>query len=307
VDADWERSIPFYNISLTTTESIFRQFDERIYVFGIDRVPTGCRNSNYAVSTSRGRFFMQICPESVARTLSRESLAAIGKNGVSMPEMLYCSGQNPTGRLVMIYEFIEGVPLEAVDMNDDVIEQVAGAAAGIHHADIRNDGTYISLDDYPAFFGWYDMFLSREPAVSRLDPETVARIKALIGDNLHNLQRIEQYESFIHCDFRPANMILGSDGGVFITDWEFAGFGHTLADIGQFFRYGERFSSRHAELFFRAYNRRAARPLPDEWYALAKLRDLVNPLQMLGSRMHMPNRERDLIRVVNHTLEYFGY
>lgn len=116
-----------------------------------------------------------------------------------------------------------------------------------------------------------------------------------------------RYESFIHCDFRPANKLVDEDKQVFIVDWESACTGHSLADIGQFFRYRFFFNNTHISLFEKVYNTYAIRKLPDNWYELSLFRDLVTPLQLLSSNQEASYRNADLINIINRTLDYWEY
>jgi thiamine kinase-like enzyme len=154
---------------------------------------------------------------------------------------------------------------------------------------------------------WYDLFLEKEIVTERIGPEIKNRIKKLIAEKQTCLQQIDQYISLVHSDFRPANMIIDRNNAVWIVDWEFAGYGHSVADIGQFFRYSNCFDRAQIKLFEDTYNSLAYRILPINWYELCKLRDLINPLQMLGESENYPLKYNDLRDVILDTLEYLGY
>ena len=103
-------------------------------------------------------------------------------------------------------------------------------------------------------------------------------------------------------------MMIDHKKDIWIVDWEFAGFGHSLADIGQFFRESDRFDEVQKKVFEVAYNRIAKRRLPKYWYQLSKLRDLVNPLQMIGaSEENYPIKYADFNKQIQQTLAYLGY
>jgi thiamine kinase-like enzyme len=121
------------------------------------------------------------------------------------------------------------------------------------------------------------------------------------------LYEIDKYISFTHSDFRPANMLIDKSNSIWIVDWEFSGFGHSLGDIGQFFRYENNFNQKQIRMFQEAYNSSSNRILPSDWYELSKLRDLVNPLQMLGAKENLPQKYTDLKNIVLNTLVFFGY
>ena len=81
--------------------------------------------------------------------------------------------------------------------------------------------------------------------------------------------------------------------------------GHSIADIGQFFRYRSFFNDTHFKLFEQIYNTFANRKLPDNWLELSLFRDLVNPLQLLSSNQEAPLRNVDLVNIIESTLAYW--
>lgn len=164
-----------------------------------------------------------------------------------------------------------------------------------------------SLEDYPPYITWYDLFMNNAIAQRRMGKGLVSRLKKLILDKSSEIAEIDDFRGFIHSDFRPANMLVDKNDSVYIVDWEYACFGHILADIGQFFRYHTFFSPELLLCFEEHYNKLSDRKLRSNWYALSKLRDLVNPLQMLGTEGEQPNKDTDLIEIILGTLNYFGY
>ncbi|MCK5129572.1 MAG: phosphotransferase [Clostridiales bacterium] len=149
--------------------------------------------------------------------------------------------------------------------------------------------------------------MSNKNTAKRLGGELVDKIKALISDNVHLLDEIDNIKSMIHNDFRPANMIIDDKYNVYYVDWEFATYGHSLADIGQFSRYSSLFDDEDVKNFEQTYNSYANRKLPKNWHSLCKLRDLVNPLQMLGSEADKPIMYEDLKKIVEDTMKYFKH
>lgn len=116
---------------------------------------------------------------------------------------------------------------------DSIIRQVAESVAYIHNFDVVNNGEFDN--DYPLFLTWYDLFLEKDNVTEHIGKNIKERVKKLISDQQNNLKVIDKYICFIHSDFRPANMIVDKNNKIWIVDLEFSGFGHSLADIGQFF------------------------------------------------------------------------
>ena len=141
----------------------------------------------------------------------------------------------------------------------------------------------------------------------KLGENLYKRIKKLVLAKETFIEEIENFKSFIHCDFRPSNMIVDENNKVYFVDWESASWGHSLADVGQFFRYRSFFNNNNINCFEKSYNSFANNKLPDNWFDLSLFRDLINPLQLLSSNQKAPLRDADLINIINDTLTYWDH
>lgn len=310
MDHIWERSIPFCNIGMEEASEIFHQFDQNLEIVELTPILIGCRNSNYRVRTAHKDFLLRVCPIRDDSYIKDEVIYNGLSRQLHIPQVLYVSEKNSTDRVCLIYEFVEGRSLQEVSlqrgsMDDYAIVQAAEIAAMIHSFEPTEDDLF--QNHYPPFTTWYDRFLDNEYVEKRLGGEIVEKVKQLIKDKQEYLAEIDQYQSFIHADFRPANMIVDQYDALWIVDWEFAGYGHSLADIGQFFRYESCFEPLHLMQFEIVYNKYSKRPLPKNWYPLSKLRDLVNPLQLLGAEEDYPQKYEDLKNLIQESLNFFGY
>lgn len=312
MDNLWERSIPFYKVNIKDAESIFKEYNNSLEILDLTAINIGCRNSNYKITTDNGLFLLRICPLGDTSWEKEKIISELLSKDINVPRLLFSSEDNITQRVCLIYEFIDGCSLQqSITANgtfeDNIITQAAETAAHIHNFDVINNGEFTTLDNYPPFLMWYDLFLENDAAAMRIGNDDKERIKKLISAKQDDLNVIAQYTSFIHSDFRPANMLVDKNNKIWIVDWEFSGFGHRLADIGQFFRYSNCFNSEQIRKFEEMYNRISKKPLPDNWYDLSKLRDLVNPLQMIGTKEDLPEKYKDLKNLILDTLNFFGY
>lgn len=310
MDNTWERSIPFYNLSIKDIEGIFTEYDKTFEVLNYIPINVGCRNSNYKVSTNKGDFLLRVCPLNDISYKKERTISEAFYGYINIPKLLFISENNITQRICLIYEYIKSNSMQEIliqngKLEDNIIIQVAESASCIHNHDIINNGEFDS--DYPPFLTWYDFFIEKEIVTERMGKEIKERVKLLIADKKKYLYEIDKYTSFIHSDFRPANMLIDKNNSIWIVDWEFSGFGHSLADIGQFFRYENNFNEKQIRVFEKTYNSSSNKNLPSNWYELSKLRDLVNPLQMLGAKENLPQKYIDLKNIVLNTLIFFGY
>lgn len=308
MDNFWERSIPLYNIDLTEIKRIFHDFNNKLAVLSYHEVNIGCRNSNFIVDTNLGTYFLRISPPNDNGYVNEKAVLRLLKNIINIPTLYYTAIYK--NRICLIYAYINTVSLQSIcsdctHFNNDIIRQVARSAALIHNFKGESINEFTKLD-LPPYSTWYELFLNNSNASRRLGNEIVKRVKRLVSENETNLYIIDSFKSLIHSDFRPANMVIDNNNMVFFVDWEGAGMGHTLADIGQFFRYRNCFDEEQFSLFETEYNEYATVHLPKNWFDLSKLRDLVNPLQMIGANEELPMKYEDLQCIILDTLEYFG-
>jgi serine/threonine protein kinase len=309
MDNNWERSIPFMPISRADLAEIFHNYDAHLAILSCAEVRMGCRNSHYKVNTTHGSYFLRIFPPGDNRFWNEQSVFNVLYNKINIPKVHFVSEIN--GRGCSIYEYINSVSLQSrcsanVRLENGVVCQAAKSAAIMHNFSADDFNGLIEINT-PPFCEWFDLFLSDNKTVERIGNETVQRVRRLIADSASKLVEIDRYQSFIHGDFRPANMLLDHQNQVFIVDWEFAGGGHRVADIGQFFRYRNCFDNEHLAVFETEYNALAAVSLPRDWYELSRLRDLVNPLHMLGEKAELQLKFHDLKNLILDTLELLGY
>ncbi|MBD7911588.1 phosphotransferase [Clostridium cibarium] len=310
MDNVWERSIPFYNLSIKEITAIFTEYDKNFEILNYTPIYVGCRNSNYKIHTNKGYFLLRVCPLKDISYKKERFISELFYGYINVPKLLFVSENNITQRICLIYEYVNGNSMQEMliqkgKLEDRIIVEVAESASYIHNCNILNKDEF--HDDYPPFLTWYDLFLEKEIVTERIGKEIKERVKTLIADKKRDLYEIDKYISFIHSDFHPANMIIDKNNRIWIVDWEFSGFGHSLGDIGQFFRYENSFNQRQIEMFEKAYNSSSNRVLPSNWYGLSKLRDLVNPLQMLGAKENLPQKYIDLKNIVLNILVFFGY
>lgn len=310
MDNVWERSIPLYNIGFKEMVDVFTEYDRTFKILNYTPIRVGCRNSNYKVYTNKGYFLLRVCPINDISYKKEKIINELFYGRLNIPKLFFVSESNITQRVCLIYEYIHGSSMQDIliqrgECKDSIIVQVAESAAYIHNYHIEKKGDFDN--DYPPFFKWYDLFLQNEIASERIGEAIKERVRKLIAEKTECLYEIDKYISFTHSDFRPANMLIDKNNSIWIVDWEFSGFGHSLGDIGQFFRYENNFNQNQIKIFQEAYNNCSKKDLPYNWYELSKLRDLVNPLQMLGARENLPRKYNDLKDIVLGTLAFFGY
>lgn len=307
LDMSWERYVPLLKLTIEEIKHIFLEFDRGIEIIGFEAIQLGCKNSNFAVTTSKGRFLLRItCPGS----FSNEKIAyELVKGKINVPSLLFHTVKQQ--RNIFIYQYLEGVSLQKhiIEKNrcsETLLEQAAKGAALIHSI-AKDETVNLAQWDVPPYEMWYEIFLDHPLVRARIGEELREKIQRLVFDKHDWIEEIDRCKSFIHCDFRPVNMIVDRKNRLFFVDWESACWGHFLADIGAFFRFRSYFNEANIRLFEKTYHFFANHKLPDHWVELSLFRDLVNPLQLLASNQEAPKRNADLIHVVQETLDDWGY
>ncbi len=297
-----ERYSDFVHVSLEFVSKLLENYNDRIEVSSCRKIGHGRANSNYVVHTNMGKFMLRIC-RSMATYNNELVVDRELYSSIKRPRLLYATIYDDTPYL--LYQFIESQPLShEKTISDEVIKEVSSLCAKLHNTPLFKVKDIEKLD-LPPFRTWYDHFLDNPNTIKRLENDTLIAIKTLVKNSNYELECIDRTHSVIHNDFRLDNMIIDSQRTIYITDWESITVNHRITDIGQFFRYKGSFSDKQIKLFQDTYNLYAENPLPNDWMKLAKLRDLVNLLQLVSSDKELPNYHETLKTLIHETLDYF--
>ena len=63
-DLNWERSKPILDIDVDEIVNIFSEYKNDILIIDFSPIQSGCRNSNYVVNTSKGKYLLRISDNS---------------------------------------------------------------------------------------------------------------------------------------------------------------------------------------------------------------------------------------------------
>ena len=307
LDLAWERTIPLLDVGIAEIRDIMNAFDPSITVADYSALNIGCKNSNFRVRTSKGAFLLRMTD--IQGFNNEAAVYEMVKDKVCVPALLFQTTWNRSH--CFVYRFIEGISLQRRIINDNrcdpsLLKQVAEAAAIIHNIPERETRNLARLD-VPPYEVWYRAFMDQSTTKAKMGGELLERTRRLVSGKSVYISMIDNHRSLIHNDFRPANMLVDQQDRIWFVDWEGAWWGHSLADIGQFFRYRAFFRDAEYQMFAQTYNAVADNRLPEDWLDLSLFRDLVNLLQLLSVNQAAPQRDADLLRILESTLGHWGY
>jgi aminoglycoside phosphotransferase (APT) family kinase protein len=306
-ESAWERP-PFVEIDAERLRAVIRIWRPHGSIARCDLIAKGGRNTNYIISFEDRptRYVMRLYASDPDGWNKEGALVELLGRSVPMPKVVY-SGFEPSvfERPFTVFEHVEGETLlerlaSGYRPPESLIRRIGATLAVIHQRRYDKIGSLDErlrvTEDLPPFESWISLFLT-EQATARLGAKAVERYCAFVESRRADLADIAAWTALVHGDYRPTNIFVHGDELAAIIDWEFAMAGHPFSDLGQIIRHG--WMSGHMEAAFIAeYNKGSAKRLPDDWRELARLRDTINLLQLIGARADKPKMYADLKQLI---------
>ncbi|MBW6411497.1 phosphotransferase family protein [Clostridium weizhouense] len=316
MEYNWERSLPFFNIDVDIANKLLDEILEGNTIENIIPINEGCRTSNYIlkITNLNKKYILKIFPELNWDYEKENNLLKLLKDKVPV-QNIYCILKSSiiNNRRFGLYEYIEGQTLGQAIKNgyvidEEFIKEVAKALATIHKFKFNSIGKFNDklevVENLPSLYTWYDNFMDIN-FKNRLGQDVVDRIKNIVKNNFQVLIDLDKDISLVHGDFQGTNILINNNKLAGIIDWEFSMAGHALADIGQLFRYENYFNEKLVNIFEKEYNKYSDKKLIKDWYKIAKLRDLVNLIQLISANEEMPNKYKEIKGIIMKTLDIF--
>jgi aminoglycoside phosphotransferase (APT) family kinase protein len=194
----------------------------------------------------------------------------------------------------LVYRWIEGITLNecrrrlphAIEVLAEPLGRLlARVAANIPVDDLRE----ISIAKRLAVA---DEQLRDGLARARLGGAVADRLRALLAEGAPELEALDHAPGLVHGDVGGRNILVreGGNGGwepSGVVDWETAGAGAVLWDVGSLFRYPRRYSPAFRDAFARGY-RAGGGTLPRDWWWLARLLDSTRQVATLSEDRELP-------------------
>lgn len=213
---------------------------------------------------------------------------------------------------VMLLEFVAHEPLPATAEAGAAVGRVAAALHGVVFPTwgffapgtprgtapdtLRPEPTHPTALE--ALLAWADGALAGA-AGAHLGPALVAAVRRAWDDGGDALAAACAEASFVHGDFKPANLKwIAATGEVLVLDLEFAWAGPASMDVGQLLRW--EVPAAFVDAFAAAYHAGGGR-LPDGWRRTVDLLDLFNVVGLLDHPGDLPVRDADLLARARRT------
>lgn len=309
MDSRWERVQPYIEIDKNIAEKMMEVIKPKGTIKSISLIRNGLRNSNYCVEYDNKKFLIRIYGVEDNWWKKEEVIYHYIKEKVKAPELFWLDGNlDIIDKPYAIFEYVEGLNLDQYSKQagykKKVFSDIGHNLAWLHSTSYKEVGFFDDnlevAEKLPELRLWYPMFLG-EHSMRKLGEELTEAVRKYIEANDKNIERIEKDITLVHNDFRPINIMVDKQDTPYFIDWEGAMAGHSLGDIGEFLRIEEQVSREEENVFIQSYNEAANKRLPEDYKELAKLRDLVNLLQLLNSRRNLEIKDGDLVELIKIT------
>jgi thiamine kinase-like enzyme len=192
---------------------------------GVDvtELPGGITNRNYVVRDGVRRFVVRQCSDGtllgIDRRNERVCHRAAAEIGVA-PALVHHQEE------FLVSDFVDGRTLTALDLRDpDCLARAARALQTLH-------GAWGELRGEMLFFSPFQSVRTYAMTAAQRGAQLPSNLNLILADIRVLESSIAPYRPVLcHNDLLPANLIDAGDA-VWIVDWELAGMGHPLFDLG---------------------------------------------------------------------------
>ncbi len=266
----------------------------------------GLRNTNYRVRLASGEAVLRIYTAEAA-ACARESalLPLLVAHGIPVPHLL--RAQPTTDPPWALLQYVDGVRFDrqpAHDIGRAAFD--AGRVLAAIHAFPLHQAKHVDLNRYSGggfgFVEFIEASLSHGVLLERLGEARTRRLREIIRE--YEPVLANQQATLQHSDYKPWNLLVRDGRIAAVLDWEFAFAGPRLNDIANFIRYKERQPDEYFDGFVRGYLESGG-TLPDDWFRLARLQDLMGLAETVGRPDLDPAVLRDLQPLVERTIDLF--
>ena len=300
VEEGWQRRVAVVPLDPDAAAQLIGQ-----PVTDVQLLAGGLRNSNYRVRLGSGDAVLRIYAAEAAACARESRLFALLRDSVPVPRLLAacCDADPPFALLELVAgaRFDHLPPAELAAASFD-----AGRVLARIHAFPLEQASGVDVNRYsgPAydFVEFVESTLHSGVLTRRLGPERTLLFRRVIRE--HSPRLAVQDTTLQHSDYKPWNLLVRYGKLAAVLDWEFAFAGPRLNDLANFLRYSERQPPTYRTEFERGYLAGGG-TLPDDWFRLARLTDLMSLCEFLSRSDADPAIARDVVPLIERTIDLF--
>jgi aminoglycoside phosphotransferase (APT) family kinase protein len=301
VEVGWQRRVAVLRLDPDAAARLIGQ-----PVTEVQLLAGGLRNSNYRVQLGSGEAVLRIYTAEAAACDRETRLFALLRDSVPVPRLLEakCDADPPFA----LVELVAGVRFDHQPPADLAAASFnAGHVLARIHAFPLEQASGVDLNRYSGaafdFVEFIESTLRRGVLSHRLGPERTRLFRRMIREQRSRLA--VQDTTLQHSDYKPWNLLVRDGKIAAVLDWEFAFAGPRLNDLANFLRYCERQPRAYRVEFERGYLAGGG-TLPDDWFRLARLTDLMSLCEFLSRPDADPAIARDVVPLIERTIDLFS-
>lgn len=302
----WERFVEIEILDMEEIVNIMKKVNNTIKIIDYKLIDKGQRNTNYMVNTLTKKFFLRICAD---ENLSKNEEAAfkILNGKISMPKLFLAFSQlvRNKKKRVIIYEYIVSITgdeylEENNGFSEKLLKETASILSELHNIKISN---LKEINLLPSLKKCFELLIENPILIKRMGINLIKKLNRVLEKYEGEINK--KRENFlIHCDFKTSNLIIDKDEKVYITDWEYLGYGNRYFDIGLFFRYKNFFTKRNMEIFYKRYNENTKVQLDENWIEIGTLCNIVSLMEMLRREEEAYRKNNDIKELIEKEIDF---
>ena len=302
----WERFIEIEKLNIEEIINIMRKVNNSIKIVDYKLISRGQRNTNYRVNTLQRKFFLRICAD---KNLSKNEEVAfeILKEKISVPKLVLAFNQlikNKEKRII-IYEYVDSISGDEYleknnSFSEKLLKNTAFILSELHNIKTLNQQ---EINSVPNLKECFELLIKNPILKKRMGMDLMKRLNTVTIKYKKEIDK--KRENFlIHCDFKTSNLIIDKDEKIYITDWEYLGYGNRYIDIGLFFRYENFFTKKDREIFCKRYNENIKIQLDKNWIEIGTLCNIVSLMEMLSREEEAPKKNNDIKELIEKEIDF---
>lgn len=306
MENNWERFVKINRLDIGEIADIVKKMDNDIKITDCKLIAKGLRNTNYMINTSTEKFFLRVCTD---EKLSRNEEMAfrILKEKILIPRLILAFSQMVKNekKRILIYEYVESITLdEYLEKNgrfsEKILKNTAFLLSELHN--IR-DLNLKEISLLPNLNECFKMLTENLIFINRIGIDLLNKVNQVVEKYKKEINK-ERDKFLIHCDFKTSNLLVTQEEKIYITDWEYLGYGNRYFDIGLFFRDKKFFTKKDMEIFHDEYNKNAKIQLDEDWIEMGILCNIVSLMEMLGRKEEALKKNKDIKTLIEKEINF---